>query len=104
MRTRQFGKTGVEVGTLGYGPQWLSLPGRPPEAEALDLIDRVLAAGVTFLDTADTYCTGPADLHHNERLIARALARDPERAARVIVATKGSTVRTEGGWEIDGSP
>jgi|GEM_PF-288715 len=104
MPTRMLGKNGVQVSILGYGSQSLSLRGKPPEADAIDLLNRVLDAGVTFIDTADTYCLGPSELHHNERMIARVLASRGEGFGELIVATKGSTVRIEGGWEIDGTP
>jgi len=102
MRTRPFGKTGIDVSVLGCGSMALSLPGRPPEERALQILRRLLLEGVSLLDTADTYGLGPDDLHHNERLLARAVS---ERAGMpVVVATKGGTVRTESAWQIDGNP
>jgi pyridoxine 4-dehydrogenase len=86
----------------------LSLAGRPPEDESLRILQHVLDQGIRFIDTADTYGLGPRDLHHNERLVARAIAHaaacGPPREPAVIVATKGGTLRTEQGWQIDGSP
>lgn len=103
MRTRPFGKTGVEVGVVGYGAMPLSVEGRPPEAEALDILQQVAARGVSFIDTADTYGLDPSDVHHNERLLAKILVA-ANSGARICIATKGGTVRKEPGWEIDGSP
>ncbi len=104
MRLRSFGKTDTRTSILGYGAMALSLEGKPEE-EALEIIEKVLARGVTFFDTADTYCRSPAELHHNERLLARAFSK----AAllnhdSIIVATKGGTVRTKRGWEVEGAP
>jgi aryl-alcohol dehydrogenase-like predicted oxidoreductase len=80
----------------------LSLAGRPSAADAARLVEAVLDRGFSFLDTADTYCLGPDDLHHNERLIARAMAAP--RAGPILVATKGGTRRTTDGWQVDGTP
>jgi pyridoxine 4-dehydrogenase len=89
---------------LGYGAVSLSCGNRPGETEAEALLEEVLGAGITLLDTADTYCSGPNDLHHGERLISRVLGKVKPRDCPVIVATKGGTVRTEQGWELDSSP
>ena len=104
MERRPLGKTGIEVSAVGYGAMALSLEGGPPEAESVAILQQLLGGGVTFFDTADTYCRGPGDLHHNERLLARALAARQGGPEPVCVATKGGTVRTASGWEIDGTP
>ncbi len=100
MRTRQLGWTGMEVSAIGYGPMALSLPGRRDADEQSALLQAVLAEGVTFLDTADTYCLGPDELHHNERLIACTVGD----TTQICVATKGGTIRTATGWLLDGHP
>jgi len=100
MRTRELGWTGLPVSRLGYGPVTLSLDDRPSRDESIALIQSAYAAGITFFDTADTYCPGPDDLHHNERLLAVALADAPD--ARI--ATKGGTVRTPDGWALNSHP
>lgn len=78
----------------------LSLRGRPDETYSNSLLRAVITAGVTFLDTADTYCLGPEELHHNERLIAGIVREHPQ----VMVATKGGTLRTSLGWQLDSHP
>jgi aryl-alcohol dehydrogenase-like predicted oxidoreductase len=104
MHTRMFGSTGLEVSRIGFGAAGLSCGARPSTEQAEAALEQLLAAGINFLDTAPTYCEGPSELHHNERLIARVLQRQENRN-RVIVATKGGTVRTSAGsWEIDGHP
>lgn len=100
MRTRRLGWTDVEVSVIGYGPMALSLPGRMETDEQAVVLRAVLAEGVTFLDTADTYCLGPEELHHNEQLIARTV----KNSAQIYVATKGGTIRTPTGWLLDGHP
>lgn len=103
MRTRPFGKTGSDVSVVGCGVMALSLAGRPPEAQSLQILRRLLQEGVRLFDTADTYGLGPGELHHNERLVAKAVAEQPP--AQVWVATKGGTVRSAAGeWQIDGAP
>jgi aryl-alcohol dehydrogenase-like predicted oxidoreductase len=81
----------------------LSIDGRPPEDQGLRVLRAALDAGVTLIDTADVYCLDQHDLGHNERLIARALADRPDRAA-VTVATKGGLVRPAGRWDSDARP
>ena len=59
--------------------------GRRDDNESLATIDRALALGVTFLDTADVY--GP---HTNEELVGRAIKG---RRDKVVLATKFGIVR-----------
>jgi aryl-alcohol dehydrogenase-like predicted oxidoreductase len=81
----------------------LSLQDRPPEAQALRVLQASLDAGVTLIDTANVYCLDQHDIGHNERLVARALASWQGRE-RVVVATKGGLTRPAGRWERDGRP
>jgi aryl-alcohol dehydrogenase-like predicted oxidoreductase len=67
------------------------------------LLDLVVAEGAGYVDTADTYCLGPQELHHNERLVAAAAERARAGGRQLHVGTKGGTVRTAAGWEIDAS-
>lgn len=62
--------------------------GTADEGEAIATIERAVALGVTFFDTADMY--GPFT---NERLVGKALA--PHRD-QVVIATKFGNVRGEG--------
>jgi aryl-alcohol dehydrogenase-like predicted oxidoreductase len=68
------------------------------DAESLATIDRALALGITFLDTADAY--GP---HTNERLVGQAVKG---RRDRFVIATKFGNVRgADGSWAgISGRP
>ena len=63
---------------------------------AVAVVHAALDAGVTFFDTADSYCSNESDVGHNERLIARALATWAGDRSRVIVATKGGLTRPDG--------
>ena len=69
----------------------------------MQVIERAVELGVTFIDTADVYCLDNNDLHHNELLIAEALDETQARD-RVLVATKGGLTRPGGRWERDGRP
>lgn len=104
MITRPLGAGAPHVSAVGYGGMHLSIDGRPPEAQALEVLGAVLDAGVTLIDTADAYCLNERDVGHNERLIARALAAWVGDRSRVVVATKGGVVRAGGRWGTDGSP
>jgi pyridoxine 4-dehydrogenase len=79
----------LTVGPIGYGAMQLTGPkvwGEYPDREkAVALLRDVVAAGVTFIDTADVY--GP---HANEELIREALHPYPD---DLVIATKGGFVR-----------
>jgi aryl-alcohol dehydrogenase-like predicted oxidoreductase len=104
MRLRPLGPDAAEVSIIGYGGMHLSIPGRPPEADGLRVLQAALDAGVTLIDTADVYCLDQHDIGHNERLIARALREWRGNRAGIVVATKGGLVRPSGRWETDGRP
>ncbi|KUO16621.1 aldo/keto reductase [Streptomyces dysideae] len=103
MRHRTLGD--LRVSAIGLGAMPLSLEGRPDEARALATVHAALDAGVTLLDTADSYHLPGAEPGHNERLVARALAAyggDPD---GVLVATKGGRGRpADGSWTVTGTP
>ena len=83
----------------------MSLQGRPARSRAIATIHAALDAGVTFIDTADAYCTSRADTGHNERLVAEALRLRGADHEEVLVATKGGHVRPDdGSWIVDARP
>lgn len=101
---RAIGATGVKVFPVGWGVMPLSTrSNRPDRAEALAVFRAALEAGVTFWDTADSYCRDDREPGHNERLIAWAL-RELGAAGRVYVATKGGMTRPRGSWVRNGRP
>lgn len=105
MKKRRIGSTELLVNEVGYGAMHLSIDParRPMERESITLLQRAVdELGIDFIDTADAYCADDSETGHNERLIAKALG--PERRSRVLVATKGGSVRPEGRWERDGRP
>ncbi|MFD3532904.1 aldo/keto reductase [Streptomyces sp. NPDC058664] len=103
MRHRMLG--GVRVGAIGLGTMPLSVEGRPDGARAFATVHAALDAGVTLLDTADSYHPPDGAPGEGERLVARALAAYGGRTDDVLVATKGGRGRTaDGGWTVDGRP
>jgi aryl-alcohol dehydrogenase-like predicted oxidoreductase len=81
MRLRRLGKTGYEVGAIGFGAwaiggSW----GAQDDEQSLDALRAAIDSGVNFIDTADVYGDG-----RSERLIGR-LRR--ERREPLVVATK----------------
>jgi aryl-alcohol dehydrogenase-like predicted oxidoreductase len=93
------------VSELGYGGMYLSIQGRPSEAQALEALQAAIDGGVTFIDTADSYCLDDSERGHNERLIAKALAAAGKSRDEILVATKGGHTRPGGSrWGQDGRP
>ena len=80
MDYRVLGRTGVKVAPLCLGTDNFANP--TPEAEAIEIIDRALAAGLNLIDTSNSYAKG-----ESERIIGRALAAN-RRRHEVIIATK----------------
>jgi aryl-alcohol dehydrogenase-like predicted oxidoreductase len=72
--------------------------GTPEESGSLQVLDRALELGCTFLDTSDAY--GPFT---NEQLLGRALAG---RREQVVLATKFGNVRSADGTflKVNGDP
>ncbi len=106
-KTRTFGNQTVgqvEVGAIGLGAMAFLQPEAKPREQIRATIEAALDAGVTLIDTADAYgpnSAGAAAQGQNEDLVASILdelgARD-----RVVLATKGGHVRTDGGgWARD---
>jgi aryl-alcohol dehydrogenase-like predicted oxidoreductase len=110
MRTRTIGNHTVgrvEVGAIGLGLMTFDQSGSQPREQLADTVRAALDAGVTLFDTADAY--GPGEEKgagaqgENERLIASLLDELGVRD-RVLLATKGGHVRTDGGeWATDSS-
>ncbi|MCM1972795.1 aldo/keto reductase [Streptomyces sp. G1] len=103
MRYRRLG--GVRVSAIGLGAMPLSIEGRPDEKRALDTVFAALNAGVTLLDTADSYHRPDKAPGDNEILLAKALAAYGADTDSVLVATKGGRGRSgDGGWTVNGDP
>ncbi|MFF4576691.1 aldo/keto reductase [Streptomyces sp. NPDC001410] len=103
MRYRTLG--GLKVSAVGLGAMPLSIEGRPDGRRALATVHAALDAGVTLLDTADSYHLPGQDPGHNELLLARALAAYGGDTDGVLVASKGGRGRpADGSWTVTGSP
>jgi aryl-alcohol dehydrogenase-like predicted oxidoreductase len=104
MQTTKLGQTDITISAIGLGGMPLSLSDRPDEPTAIAVIHQALNLGITLIDTADSYCIDESDKHHNERLIAKAIAQYPGDTSQVIVATKGGLMRPNGAWTLNGNP
>ena len=81
---KMFGRTGIEVSTVGLGCAWIGRTGDTLDEElALQTIWTALENGVTLLDTAPLYQNG-----QSERMVGRALRERPDLARDVVVETK----------------
>jgi len=63
----ELGRTGQEITRIGLGAMPLSLSGRPDRTAARAVVRLTVELGVTFIDTADSYCRDDTQTHHNER-------------------------------------
>ena len=82
LSTRAFGPTGQNVSAIGFGAWAIGGTwGAVTEADARATLHAALAAGMTFIDTADVYGDG-----RSERIIRAVLAE--RGGARPFVATK----------------
>ena len=95
MKTRQLGRSGLEVSALGYGCMGLSSGyGEPSDRDhAIEMIRAAVERGVTLFDTAQVY--GPFT---NEEVVGEGLApfRD-----EVVIATKFGFNLMDGESESD---
>lgn len=90
MKYRPLGKTGLYVSELclgtmtfgGQGEMWSKI-GQLGQDEVNRIVERALAAGVNFIDTADVYSMG-----QSEQLLGQALKDLSVKREDVIVATK----------------
>ncbi|MDJ0336148.1 aldo/keto reductase [Salinibacterium sp. G-O1] len=103
MKQRTIGD--VQVSSIGLGGMPMSIEGRPDRERSIATIHAALDAGVTLIDTADSYHLVGVDVGHNESLIAEALASWGSDTSGILVATKGGHLRpTAGPWAQDGHP
>ncbi len=90
MRYRPLGRTGLTVSEIGFGCASYWGLRRFPEGEAIALVDRAVALGVTLFDTAPGYSRGEAAPRLGRAL--RGHDRD-----RLVLATKAGTFHAGGG-------
>ena len=103
MQTRSIGDR--QVSAIGLGGMPMSIEGRPDEDRSIATIHAALDAGVTLIDTADSYHRDAGEVGHNEELIAKALRSYGGDTSDVLVATKGGHLRPgDGSWTQNGDP
>jgi aryl-alcohol dehydrogenase-like predicted oxidoreductase len=91
--TRQLGRTGPTVSTIGLGCMGMSgMYGATDDEESIATIHAALDAGINLLDTGDFYGSG-----HNEMLIGRAL-RDRSRHDVLLSVKFGGLRGPDGQW------
>jgi aryl-alcohol dehydrogenase-like predicted oxidoreductase len=104
MKYRSLGS--LSVSAIGLGGMPMSVQGRKDRETSIATIHAALDAGVTLIDTANSYHLDSDDgIGHNELLIAEALRAYRGDRSGVVVATKGGTIHAdEGPWGLEGSP
>jgi aryl-alcohol dehydrogenase-like predicted oxidoreductase/predicted kinase len=92
----------IDARAIAIGCMRLSTEPDREDERSIAVLRAALESGVTLFDTADAYGLDEADVGHNERLIARALAGWPGDRSQLSIATKGGLTRAGGRWEPDG--
>jgi len=85
MKYTHLGRTGLRVsrlclGTMNFGP-------RTTEADSYEIMDRALALGINFFDTANVYGSQKGE-GVTEQIIGRWLAQGGGRREQIVLATK----------------
>ncbi len=82
MEFRMMGRTGTVVSTQTLGT--MTFGAESDEQTSGEIMDTFVEAGGTFFDTADVYSKGVS-----EEIVGRWLAKHPQEASTVVLATKG---------------
>jgi aryl-alcohol dehydrogenase-like predicted oxidoreductase len=99
MKTRRFGRTGLDITTIGVGAWAIGGPGYAfgwgpqDDGESVAAIERAVDLGVNWVDTAPVYGLG-----HSEEVVGRALKNLGSR--RPLVFTKCSLVWPDGKRDV----
>lgn len=102
MQTRLLSQIATPVSSIGLGCMGMSeFYGSSDDNQSLELLNKALAIGINFFDSADTYGFG-----HNERLLGQFLMNNQTKREQIVIATKFGIVRNEGEYErrLDNSP
>jgi aryl-alcohol dehydrogenase-like predicted oxidoreductase len=81
MQNRQFGRTGWQVGEMGYGMWGMGGWSNSDDHESLESLQAAVELGCNFFDTAYAYGAG-----HSEGLLGQTIRANPDR--RLYTATK----------------
>ncbi|MGD7790106.1 aldo/keto reductase [Propionibacteriaceae bacterium Y1700] len=90
MPYRRMGRSGLQTSAIGLGTWKFGYPdsgdqSRTGEQDALAVLDRAHALGVTFWDTANRYNAGTGN---SERILGKWFATNPDKRRDVVLATK----------------
>lgn len=100
LNQRTLGSQGLTVSEIGLGCMGMSHAyGAADEQESLATLDRALALGLNFFDTAEFY--GP---YHNEELLGRWLKRSGQRQHTVIATKFGFDISKTRASGLDSRP
>lgn len=80
MNYRKIGKWALKVSEIGFG-SWLTLGGSVEEKTSIDMIHHAVDKGINFLDTANVYAHGQAEIYVGKAI--QSLKRDD-----IVLATK----------------
>jgi aryl-alcohol dehydrogenase (NADP+) len=96
MRHVRFGRTGLQVSRLCLGTMTFGV--QCDEATSAAILDRAVAGGITFLDTADVYPLGggPETVGRTEEIIGRWLGG---RRHELVIATKAFGATSARPWD-----
>jgi aryl-alcohol dehydrogenase-like predicted oxidoreductase len=81
MRNRRFGRTGWEVGEIGYGMWGMAGWSNSDDHQSLESLQTAVELGCNFFDTAYAYGEG-----HSEELLGETVRANPDK--RLFTATK----------------
>ena len=84
-RYRRLGRTALRVSPLCLGT--MNFGSVTSESTSHRILDRAVAAGLNFVDTADQY-GGSSGVGTTEEIIGRWMAVSPDRRDRIVLATK----------------
>jgi aryl-alcohol dehydrogenase-like predicted oxidoreductase len=103
MQTNSLGRSGLQVtpiclGTMTFGEQVTG-------ADAHQILDRAMALGINFIDTAEMYAVPPRreTFGATETILGDWFASRPGARQRVVLATKAAGPSRNMGWVHNGS-
>ena len=88
MNYRKFGRTGWQVGDIGYGMWGMGAWSGSEDSESMESLQRAIDLGCNFFDTAWVYGDG-----HSEKLLGRLL--QSERCEENICRDQSATEKHE---------
>ena len=101
MRCTQLGRTGLTVSRLCLGTMNFGRQTTEPDSHAI--MDRALALGINFFDTANVYGGVPGEAL-TEKIIGRWIAQGGRRREQIVLATKVYGSMGKGPFDIFARP